>query len=179
MKTNKDITKELEQAISYLLSGDDIIARSLALNQLKDIIWDEYRENSMELFLKIQERERLEAKELLNLTRNGLQDAMHLVSNFSEYSINNKLAKCKSLTNDIIFGENIANIIHIMRAYFPKGNDVFASKAGKSLFNKFVEQLLKCKEYYVVGGKHRDWADRYGHSEYIDLVLSNYDNNKI
>ena len=100
----------------------------------------------------------------------GLEDAMHLASNYSASAEHPK--EMKSL-DKLVFDPddgNIAFIIRIAMAYFPSGTADGASFAGEDFFNKFVALILKHQSKYLTGDS-KEWAQRYDYYDYIKLVV--------
>ena len=165
---------KLEIWLSALKIG--LVTEAQVLEEIVQFVYDRYKENTLTLFLQIQELDKKSKdKEYLFLYQ-GLQDAVHGMSGLARDIIENKTKMQVNERVKFYFKEdNIAMLIQICKAYFPSGNCNGASTSGKWFFEKFKEILIRHKSKYIKGGDSYQWTINMGHNDYIDLVLNNKD----
>jgi len=169
--------KKLKETVNLIEQLKSIGAsETIQINTLVEFLYNTTNGELMPLFLTIDElkkKEILEEKQKLTI---GLEAAMHLCSNFSiSLNINNKnwqFKKIKELDKTYFNNAegNIAYIIPIAMAYFPKGNSKGASLLGDYFFARFLDLLMANKEKYL-NGDSKGWAESHGYSDYIKLVI--------
>ena len=143
---------------------------SILVRYLLEFVYNEYGGNLTQIFLSINEMEKETQKKQNQILYGGLEDAMHLVANYSGVADKPKVIK---ILDRLVFNSDVGNISFIIRiamAYFPTGTSERSSLAGKEFFTKFKDLLLKHKDKYLTGDS-KNWADTYGYSDYIRLVI--------
>lgn len=144
------------------------------LIKMLNIIYNKNKENTLSLFLQIQnkDKQRIEAEKML-LYR-GLESGMHSFSHLARELLENKTSKqAKGFLKYALKENNLAYLIDICKAYFPSGNSKGASENGKWFFSKFKEMLERTKKDYEKDGDSYRWAKSFDHLVYINLVLNN------
>lgn len=144
------------------------------LRVITQYLYEESDKNLMHLILWVNEIEKQNQKEEMNTMYQGLQDAMHNMSHYSQEIEHLKTTpkKLKNI-NEFLYNNkdgNIAFIINIAKAYFKNGTSEGASICGIYFFEQFKKFLLKNKDKYLTG-KSKDWAINFGHYDYIKLVV--------
>ncbi len=162
----------LKEELNKILETINIAGDKFGDVMLIDLIYKRHKDKTLELFLKIQERERLELeKENLDHYR-ATEQSMHMVSQLASELLENKTSRGAKLTAEEFFkGDNIAHTIDVMKVYFPNKSCDRASNNGKWFFNAFVETLQVYERKYIKGGDSRWWVEKFGHAEYIDELL--------
>ena len=159
----------------------DIITSPFILDKhvkelLAEEVFKEYGDDATTLFMKFQELQRKKEKEANMILYHGLQDALHNLVGIGKPLLEDKTSRKAKAMTEILFKEgNIAYLINIMKAYFPSGKVGGASSNGAWLFDSFESLLVKNRTKYEKGGDSEDWARLMNHTDYIELILKNYD----
>ena len=171
--------KKLEETVESIKTMAHFGASdSDLIKELIEFLYEESGGSLLNYILIIDEIKRRESKQKEQLLYGGLEDAMN---NFSSYS--RKLHKAKQpirelkALDDFIIGKdngNIAAMIRIAIAYFPKGDSDGASENGKYFFGVFKEALMSNRDKYLIGDSS-DWAKHYGYYDYIKMVIERYE----
>ena len=139
---------------------------------LLDLIYEQHGDNTMAMFVKIQELEKKRVKEERLLLYRGLQDGIH---NFVGVARKLKEEKTKRQANDYLrimfFEDDICSMISTCKAYFPKGISRGASSNGKWYFETFLNVLRKHGEKYKEGGDSYNWVKNNDHEDYLELIF--------
>jgi len=152
--------------------------KEVVLKTIVEYIYSQYKDDTLKLFLTLQELEKKEIKKEKEILHFGLQDAMHGLSALGSSLLEEKTSRQAKATAKFYFrSENLANLINICKPYFPDGVAGNASASGEWFFKQFVNLLIKHKDKYTKGGDSYDWVKQYDHEEYINLVLKNNDIN--
>jgi hypothetical protein len=149
------------------------------IKKLAEYLYDESDGNLLYYLTIIDDIRKKRIQEEKNVLYNGLQDAMHFMSHMSGLIDENRTKDLKGL-NKLLFDPtdgNISFLINIVKAYFPDGTYGHAAQNGVEFFNKFRALLRKHKDQYLTGDS-MDWAKRYGHYDYIKLVLEKDSDNE-
>ncbi len=138
-------------------------------------LYDINKENTLTLFLNIQELERKEQKQELQTMYMGLESSMHNFSNLSRRLLEDKTSRqAKASAEEYIESGNLAYLIYICKAYFADGEYNGASNSGKWVLDSFINILRNNKAKYIEGGDSYDWAKNHGHEDYINLIIQKY-----
>lgn len=168
------IKQKLQKIIDFPLYTDNDI-----VGELVNIVYDNYKENMLDLFLIISEKDKNRIKEEKNILYHGLQESMHNLSGIANDLLNQKTSRqAKDQTKYLFESDNIASLIQTCKAYFPDGTAKGASNSGKWFFETFKENVIKNKEHYLEGGKYYSWTQGSGNEDYIKLVLGIDNKNK-
>jgi len=145
------------------------------VSALIGIVYRKHQGDTLKLFLKIQEMDRLRIAEENQLLYRGLEDGMHMFSQIAQALEENRDSrKAKNYLTMVLSGNpSPYALINICKAYFKTGNAEGASDAGRWFFNEFKKIIEETKEKYQEGGSNYDWAKRCDHLDYINLVLDN------
>jgi hypothetical protein len=162
--------KELKEIISHMelmekigTNDDDI------LYHLLNYLYDCTDKRLLELFIKIDEIEKLHLRRKEQILALGLQDAVHAIAAFSrDISLKNLEHANKQYFEDDNY--SIPFLINIIKAHFPDGISDDKSPAVVEVFNKFLNLLVKNKERFLTGVSS-NWSKDYGHYDYLKLVL--------
>lgn len=164
--------QELKNLIGGLIEIN--ASDSFATGEILKFLYKNHNGSIMKMVLMIDEIEREKSKEQKQLLYRGLEDAMHGMSNLA-LAIEERDAKA---TRRVYFdSDNPAYLLWIARAYFTDATSDRCSNSGKRFFEKLVSMLVKTREDYLPGGKSYAWAVEFGHLEYIQQILANYDKN--
>ena len=164
----KDIKTELMGIASLCGVLPDSHIDSLML----DLVYSRNKENTMKLFLEIQEKDKKRIKKKNQKLYMGLEGAMNSFVGLSRALLDGKnKRKANDYLDLIIKDGNIAYMIDVCKAYFPDGKPGGASNNGRWYFEQFKNMLLENKENFEEGGKDRRWAKSFDHLDYIELVL--------
>ncbi len=167
-----DIKKKLNGWLFALQMGandDDIIS------QMIDLVYEYHKEKTIIIFLQIQELERQSKEKELAIMYHGLEDSLHNFASLTRAILDEKTSKqAKSKANEFINSDNLAYLIGMCMAYFPKGIHQGASNNGRWILNSFVEILRKNKEKYVEGGESYEWTEMMGYVDYINLIIKEH-----
>ncbi len=140
------------------------------------IIYKRNKENTLKLFLEIQDRDKKRIKEENQKLYMGIESAMHNFAGVSKYLMEGKNSrKAKEYLKMILSEKNIAYLINICKAYFPNGTSKGASNLGKWFFEQFTNMIKEHGHLYLEGGEDHKWAKRFDHVDYIKLVIENMD----
>lgn len=164
-----DIRQQLAELIKLIDLG---LPEDKVIDSLIELVHDIYKDRMLVLFLKINELDKKDIKAQNLLFYRGLEDGMHGMTFLGSHLLEDKTSKqAKSFAKDQFEGNNLAHIIYICRAYFPKGTSEGASNNGKWFFDKFLSILKENKDRYLEGGDSYDWTIMFNHKDYIDLVI--------
>jgi hypothetical protein len=164
--------KNLKLLIDSLIVGK--MSDSFATREILKFLYANQAGSLREMILMIDEIEKEKSKEREALLCRGLEDAMHGFSNLAS-SIENRDGKT---TSRLYFDSgNPAYLLWIARAYFKNATSDGCSQAGKYFFDKLVSLIITTRADYLPGGKSHAWAIEFGHLEYIQTILANYDKN--
>ena len=169
-----ELKNKLKKLIEIPLPNEEMLMRELV-----GIVYNEYKENTLKLFLEISELDKERLRKEKQILYKGLEDGMHNLSAISSNLLECKTSKqAKNFASHIFESSNPAMIINICKAYFPNAEPGNASGSGAWVFEKFKNIVLNNKEDFQEGGKSYDWAEIYNHSDYINLIIEKYDNLK-
>jgi hypothetical protein len=161
-----EVVKKIE-FLKYCGSSDSALIRTLV-----EYLYDESNGKLLEYFTMVDDIRKEQLHKEKMVLYHGLEDAMHSMSHFSSKIDEGDMVALKAV-NQIYFDPtdgNIAFLINIAKAYFPDGTYGHAAQSGVEFFNKFRDLLRKHKDQYLTGDS-MEWAKRFGHYEYIKLVL--------
>lgn len=151
----------------YSLTDNDV------RHNIIQILHDHYDGNLLSSFLEIEQLNKEKLQKEKDLLYFGLEDAMHNLSSVSRHLLEDSTSRQAKNYAKVLFTEdNLAYIIRIAKAYFPKGTCEGASINGKWFFNTFKDLLIKHKDKYLKGGDSYNWVCNFEHIDYINLVLS-------
>lgn len=163
---------KLKEELTDLIGSMDFIDDHVAEHMLMDIIYKRNKGDTLKLFLGIQDRDKKRMEEEVSKHYQATQSAMHNLSGISRPLLEDKTSRgAREYAKYLFEGDNISGVIDIIKIYFPDGTYGGAANAGVWFFDKFVDMLKANREKYEEGGDSREWAERYGHSEYIDMTL--------
>lgn len=165
----KDLIENIESNPFIPKEKDNLIQ-----DYIIQLLFDYNDGNLLKAFLFIDQlnKERIK-KENLILYR-GLEDGMHNFVSLAKHLLEDSNSKqAKETANFYFKTNNIAMLINIAKAYFPKGNCNGASENGKWFFTQFKNLLKEYSSKYLEGGSSYDWAISYNHLDYIKKVLEN------
>ena len=146
-------------------------------NDIIQILHDHYDGNLLNSFLVIEQLNKVKLQKEKDLLYRGLEDGMHNLTSVCKSLLEDKTSKqAKEFAKTFFVENNLAYIINIAKGYFPKGHSKGASTNGKWFFDAFKALLIKHKDKYLKGGSSYDWACRFEHINYINLVLENAKN---
>ena len=141
------------------------------LRLLIRFLYDKSNGSLLKYFLFIDEIEKARKEKENNEKYWAVWDGIHTIAHFSRALSEEKQPMKKlKIYDDMVFGKNIAYVINMVKAAFPKGVSDGASENGKYFFNRFVSNLKEHKEDYLTG-ESADWAKNFGHYDYIKLIL--------
>jgi len=161
-----EVVKKIE-FLKYCGSSDSALIRTLV-----EYLYDESNGKLLEYFTMVDDIRKEQLHKEKMVLYHGLEDAMHSMSHFSSKIDEGDMVALKAV-NQIYFDPtdgNIAFLINIAKAYFPDGTYGHAAQSGVEFFNKFRDLLRKHKDQYLTGDS-MEWAKRFGHYQYIKLVL--------
>lgn len=159
--------KELEKILNNPFLTDNGVE-----SEVLKLIYSKNKENTLNLFLKIQELDKKRIEEENMILYRGLEDGMHSLTSVCKHLLEEKTSRKAKDYAKILFKEvNIAYLINICKAYFPEGNSKGASNNGKWFFEKFKEMVINNKEKYLEGGDSYKWVQMQGHESYINKIL--------
>lgn len=165
---------KLKDKLKELVELFEIIGEKQVLNKLTNIIYDEYGENTLNLFLTIQQLDIQQVKIKQQELYRGMEFAMHSSSAMGRHLLEDKTSRQAKEYAKYVFtpkDANIASIIYTCKAYFIDGKSNGASNNGKWYFDKLIEILKTNKKDYLKGGKSYDWAINNDVADYIELVI--------
>lgn len=166
---------EKKELYNKIINVIDVVMfdKSIALTELMNIIYDEYKGKTLKLFLEIQDLDNKKKEDKLTEYYLGTEESMNMSCHIARSLLEEKTSRqAKDIAKYLFNGDNIASLITICKVYFSTGDCTGASNNGRWFFNKFKDMLISNKEKYSLGGDSRNWADNFNHSKYIDLVLS-------
>jgi len=166
--------KNLKYLIDVLIMGG--MSDSFATREILEFLYNNQSGSLREMVLMIDEIEKEKSKDRENLLYRGLEDAMHGFSSLAE-SITIGTETSKNTLNVYFGSDNPAFLLFIARAYFKDATSDGCSASGKYFFNRLVSLIVKTRAYYLPDGMYRRWAIEFGHLEYIEKILANYDKN--
>lgn len=140
------------------------------------LLYDVNKENTMNLFLRIQELDRKRiAVELLEW-KIAAESTMNNFVGVSKKLLENKTSKQAKKYLDFIFDDDevIVHLIHFCKIYFKDGTSKGSSNNGQWYFDKFKDSLLRTKEKWLPDGVNHNWVLKHEHEEYIKLILANH-----
>lgn len=161
------------EALSFGLKAG-VLDEDYVHNKLIDYVYNHHKENTMKIFLAIQENERSEMKDKLRYYRWGIEESAGHLAILSKDVENKKIKSAKDSVSFWFNEENVAHIINTCRVIFPNAEYDGAAQAHRWIFDKFVSILKEHKHLYIEGGESRGWADNFGYAEYIDLVIEKH-----
>jgi len=163
--------EKLQQLLSYLELG---IPEDDVEKELLNFIYFKNKENTLNLFLRIQELDRQRIKEENNFYFQGLQDSLGSLGVIGEELLNKKDPKKAKAFAEFIFNENPSYLINCCKVYFPNAKSNGGSGATKFVMDKLVEMIRKNKSKYIKGGDSYDWTVMFKHDKYIELIIKEY-----
>lgn len=170
--------KKLEETVESIKTMAHFGASDYDLiKELVEFLYEESDGSLLNYILIIDEIKKREVKQKEQTLYGGLEDAMHNLSSYSRklHETKQPLKELRALDR-FLTGEvdgNIASMIRIAMAYFPKGDSNGASENGKYFFERFKETLVANKDKYLTGDSS-DWAKHYGYYDYIKMVIEKH-----
>lgn len=147
---------------------------------LMNVIYENNKENTLSLFLTIQELDKRRMERELQLQSMAVSSGMHSLTHLIRLITENKTSKKAKLFIEMLLnGEGgLSYIIDIGKAVFPKGRPTTHSSNGRWFFEKLEQQIVSNRDSFNKDGDSYSWATNYNHIDFINLVLENYDNRK-
>lgn len=171
----KEKIKKIANLIELGLIDNDEILNITLINE----IYEYNKENTLKLFLKIQEFEHNRLKKENNKYYKATVESLNIHAHLSMLLLEEKTSRqAKNYVNYILNSDNIASIIDVCKVIFPKGNAIGHNKVQIWFFDKFVNMIKNNLCQYQKGGKSRKWADNFDHTEYIDKIIELHINKK-
>ena len=163
------IKNKLKVLIDHSLLTDEMI-----VDKLIDIVYAEHKQNTLKLFLDIQERERKEMEVERNLMYMGLLSALGNLGIIGKHLLEDKTSReAKAFTKELFEGDNIAYLLDAIKVAFPKGKVTNHSGAMTWVFDKFLKTFMLHSNMYL-NGISRGWAKTFNHTEYLNKVFNNH-----
>jgi hypothetical protein len=165
-----NLLEKIEEYIekAKLLDHKDNMVR----NEIIQIMHDHYEGDLLQSFLYIDQLNKKRLKKERQILYGGLEDGMHELSSISKKIMEGDIKKAKQEINLYFTSDNIAFLIRIAIAYFPKGEYQSCSLIGRWFFDSFKSMLQEHKGRYLEGGDSFEWAKHHGYFDYIKLILS-------
>lgn len=164
----------MRKKLETILDNAQFLTDKQLESALINLIYEKNKDNTLNLFLRIQELDKERIQKENNRLYRGLESGMHMFSSLSRSFLESK-SEASSYLKEALDGDNISHLIIVCKSYFPKGKSDGASNNGKWFFSKFTDMLVKHRKKYEDGGEYYSWAKNQGHTEYINLVLENID----
>jgi len=140
-----------------------------------DYVYSNKKENTLDLFLKIQELDRLRVKEENNLLYRGLEESMSNFGIIARHLVEDKTSRqAKDTTNHLCLGDNLASLIRSCMAFFPDGERGGTARSTGWILLKLVDILKNHKEKYIEGGINYSWSCMMGYDNYIALIIEKH-----
>ncbi len=115
------------------------------------------------------ERLKSEREQLLQ----GLQDSVHINSHIFKELLEGDNKNVRIYKNSLFTNMYLPHFINIMKSHYPKGMTTFHSSSSKWIFSKFKNVIFENINEYREGGESYSWAKRFGHLDYMELVIKN------
>lgn len=168
---------ELKNMLQSLVVRSQMMDDGELRTALADLVYEAYGDNTMAVLLHIQERDRRKRDQRANELYRGAEFAMHSLAGVSQHLLEDKTsAKAKNQVAAELDGDNIAYMLPICRAIWPRGHAKNgSSEMGRWFFKKFRDMLVRNRAKYSEGGSSRNWANTVDYEAYIDIVLKEFD----
>ena len=154
------------------MAGNPMIDDNIIREELLDIIYDHYKDDTLKLFLAIEHKDKKHVeKENIKISI-AATELMNMFSYVSKLLYDNKTSKqAKAYLEHVLHGDNISQLVMVCKALFPKASAEYSSALGRWFFGKFVAMLTNHEDKYSEGGDFYEWAKQMNHLDYIKLVL--------
>lgn len=163
-----NLRKNLISALQNPLMTDKELVKTLV-----GIVYNEHQDNTLNLFLQIQELDKKRIKAENQKLYLGLQDAVHNLSSYMSCAEKRDWDKLLTIHEMYTDDGNLAHLIQICKAYFPEGNSKGASNSGKKFFDVFANLVKRYQNNYIPEtGTSHNWAKQFDYLDYLKLVLT-------